>query len=222
MIALAIAVTSHAAQQLPALPATRIVFQETLWWQLYIPVIVGFLQFLMLAGLTFLIFWSNSTQKIREREAEWYHKVVVDHAILSLDESFGVLQRALFEAAKEVEALRAANVENARTRAKKAVKDAKTVIFELRSAMGFRVASFDARLEQEFTRELELLENEIVKWFTTQPEHQSYDACESLPVIIMRGQTNLLRTLMRHEFTTWGFAWPWSHRSGLPNPMRAD
>jgi hypothetical protein len=202
-------------QPLPPMPP-RVIFEETPWWQLHVPTIVGFVQFLLLAALTFFIFWSNSAQKIREREADWYHKVVVDPAIEYLKELLGVMQKELFDAAEQVEKLRAVNIEKARGRSKNAIGAAKAAIFELRAQMGFRLAAFDPALEQGFTDELESLENQLTKWFTTHPERHSYDASESLPSILTKAQMNLLRRLMRHEFSVWGSASPWSRRGSLP------
>lgn len=186
-------------------------------WLSFVPAAVGFLQFLLLAGLTYYIFRSNAAQKIREREAAWYHKIVVDHIVERLETLFTGLQKRLLLASVEVDALRVNDVDKARSSSKRAIADAKDVIFQLRSEMGFRLACFDAKIEQAFTIQLELLENEIVKWFTGQPERHGYDASESLTSVLTKGQMELVRVLMRHEFSTWGFALPWSSK-GLPSP----
>ena len=91
-----------------------------------------------------------------------------------------------------------------------------TIIFDLRAEMGFRISAFDSSLEELFIRDLETLENEIVEWFTTQPDRHCYDASASLPAILAKSQVELLRTLMKKEFTTWGFTWPWNKKGSLP------
>lgn len=204
---------SLAPQQLPCAPwLPRIIFAESPWWQAYIPALIGLVQFLILAGLTYFIYWSNATQKIRERQADWYHKVVVDHAVEKLKELFGQLQKDLFTAAEEVDTLRATDIDKARERCKGAIAKAKLTIFELRSEMGFRLSVFNPQLEHEFTQQLELLENKIVDWFTRQPDRHPYDSASSLPTLLAKAQIQLLRQLMRHEFSTWGLSWPWTRR----------
>jgi hypothetical protein len=185
-------------------------------WHTYFPTIVGFVQFLLLALITIFVFLSNATQKIRERQADWYHKVVVDHTVARLGELFGRMQGDLLQAAETVDQTRRDNLPAALEGSKQAIRKAKAVIFQLRSEMGFRLSAFDSALEQSFTQELESLENEIVHWFTSQPERHCYDASTSLPAILTRAQMQLLRVLMYKEFSTWGFAWPWSRRGALP------
>jgi hypothetical protein len=208
-------VTSVYAQSWGPCPP-RVIFQESPWWQPYVPTVVGLVQFLILAFITVFVFWSNSAQKIRERQAEWYHKVVIDHAVYQLKELFGHMQKNLLAAAEQVDAFRLAHMDKAREHSKVAIGDAKKTIFDLRSEMSFRLSAFDPALEQTFTHDLETLENDIVKWFTTQAEKKCYDASASLPEILASGQIRLLRTLMRKEFSTWGFSWPWSRRGSLP------
>jgi hypothetical protein len=191
------------------------------WWQTYVPTIVGFIQFLFLSIITIFVFLSNGAQKIRERQADWYHKVVVDHAINGLKELFGGMQKELLLAAENVDQLRRDNLQDARKASKQAIGKAKAAIFQLRSEMGFRLSAFDPALEQLFTREVEDLENEIVEWFTSQPERRCYDASTSLPAVLAKAQMRLLHVLMRKEFSTWGFTWPWSRRGALPPSLKS-
>jgi hypothetical protein len=173
-------------------------------------------QFLALAGLTFYVFWSNATQKIKERHAEWYHKVVVDYAVAKLEASFADLQRTLLEAAVRVDTLSRADLTAAREESKKAISQVKRTIFDLRSEMGFRLSAFDSVLEDSFTKHLETLENETMEWFALQPDRNCYDANTSLPAILAKAQVNLLRELMTYEFTNWGLTFPWSVQDQIP------
>jgi hypothetical protein len=220
LLAILCAAVAHAqatSPGLPSLPILKVVFEETPWWQSYTAILLSLVQFLILAVITILVFWSNATQKIREREATWYHDIVVDHAIERLKGLFGDLQQLLLQAAETVDGLRQSDVDEAHKQTIAAVRDAKRIIFQLRSEMGFRLSVFDPDLEQLFTRDLERLENEIVEWFGKQPDRRCYDASESLPAILSGGQVRLLRILMQVEFTNWGFTWPWSRRWTMPS-----
>jgi hypothetical protein len=185
-------------------------------WQTLVPTIVGFVQFLFLFFITIFVFLSNSAQKIRERQADWYHKVVVDYAVAALKDVFGTLQKELLQAAEKVEGLKREDPQNAKDESKRAIAGAKTTIFQLRLEMGFRLCAFDQELELAFTKEVEELENEIVAWFTHQPDRLCYEAFTSLPTILANAQMRLLHVLMRKEFATWGFTWWWSKRGVLP------
>jgi len=63
----------------PAGGVPQIVFIEQAFT--WLPILISFAQFLLLAGLTFYIFRKNAAQKITERHAAWFHKLIVEGAL---------------------------------------------------------------------------------------------------------------------------------------------
>jgi hypothetical protein len=88
----------------PTIPAPRIIVSDNPydWLINYLPTAVGFVQFLLLFFLTVYTFRNAAIQKVAEREATWYHKVVVDFSISSVtnfvEQSIPLLESMLREA----------------------------------------------------------------------------------------------------------------------------
>ncbi len=72
--------------ELPPLPPVRIIINDNPydWLFTYLSAILGFIQFVFLFCLTVYTFRSAAHQKLSERKATWYHKVVVDFSITNV------------------------------------------------------------------------------------------------------------------------------------------
>src|SRR6185312_3909496 len=80
---------SHVAWLQPAVGITQIVVNSLLAFIVW--------------RLTFIIFVRNAEQKIYERQAAWYHKVVVDPQLKSLGEFFARSEELLRQGAESCE-----------------------------------------------------------------------------------------------------------------------
>ncbi len=181
-------------------------------WLPYLPVCI---QFLLLAT-TIALFWTGGIQKVRERQAEWYHKVVVDPAIGAIKDFASKLLEILCARATECENVTLTDNERAQLR-KLALLNAKQLVYQLRSDMEFRLSTFDHSLEQKFVNELETLEDNVSKWFVKQEVRKCYEAQGSLPEILKLAENRLLQVLMQFEFSMWGFLPPWRGFKAIPS-----
>lgn len=182
------------------------------YWVTVLPVVMNFLQFLLLAGLTYFIFANNARQKVAEREANWYHKIVVDYCIDLLGLFFRRESDFLCDAIMRVEAFqRAGKEDDAGSLIRSALGEFKGRLYSMSSDTAGRLSVFEEAPVELFMRRSEKLEDDVTKWFDTYKKSQPYDRRDSLPRTLTDCQNELLRLLKSYEFETWG--WPLPHPS---------
>lgn len=176
---------------------------ETLPW---LPIILSFVQFILLGLLTIYTFRNGSRQKVRERQAAWYHKVVVDPLIPRIEESFCSITPLLHEAAKIAERDRTNGLKSLSSDLKQPISKFKAALFTLASDLSLRLSVFSQKLERDVAAEVDHTEEEVTAWFDGFLNSEPHDQRLSLDNIIRERHTKLLTALMSFEFDSWG--WP--------------
>jgi hypothetical protein len=186
------------------------------YWVMLLPIVMNFLQFLMLASLTYFIFVNNARQKVAEREANWYHKIVVDHCIDLMGSFFRNQSDFLCEASVNAEAFRhAGKDQEADDLIRATLGEFKGKLYSMSGDIDGRLGFFELALGRAFVSRTEQLEDDVTKWFDTYKKSQPFDQRDSLPRALTVCQNDLLRLLNSYEFETWG--WPLRSRKSKPS-----
>jgi len=173
----------------------------------WLPVGLSFLQFVGLAYLTYHIFASGARQKVAEREAKWYHKIVVDYCIDLMATFFDATRSALCDCAIELPKLEAAEKHGEfDTLIRRTLADFKRKLHTMSTDASRRISFFDAEAEKGFLERVDRLEDEIAAWFDSYINGQPFDQRASLPRALSACQNELLEIIKSYEFSEWG--WP--------------
>jgi hypothetical protein len=190
---------------LPCAPRPpEIVFLEQAYS--WIPTVVSLTQFAFLFGLTIYMFRSGARQKVRERQAAWYHKAVVDPLIPRIDNFFTAGTTSLHSIADLVDRCRSTGGTDCDRELKKQVAGFKRDLYSLSSDVSRRLLPFDESKERWATEMFEALENEVTEWINQQLIAEPYQYRPDLDAVLNKRNTALIRGLMEAEFERWG--WP--------------
>lgn len=158
--------------------------------------------------LAIIAIWTSRTgsqQKIRERRAGWYHKVVVDSALPSIADFFhstsSNLQRTSAECAKLRETSQTLTLDLV---VKKAVAGFKDALYELQDNVADRAAVFDPALKERVSLLLDRLEEDVTEWLDVHAFSHTRTNEKELPKLLAESQTELLKILYDFEFDQFG------------------
>ena len=177
-------------------------------------IVVTILLAFILWRLSFIVFVKNAEQKITEREAAWYHKVVVDPQLKSLTDFFTDADRVLVLGAETCERAksndRAAEMETA---AGKAIKEFNELLLPAQRSLSDTVNCFSNDLGIETRQLFEQLQDQVTGWFEELRESRPVDSRQSLPALLSGCQNQIITRLRAFEFRTFGFQHPGLFRS---------
>jgi hypothetical protein len=194
-----------------ASPTQTYILQPAGPWETWTPIALGFAQFCVLAWITWYVFVDGSRQKVAEREATWYHKIVVDHSIQAMSGFFAIATKALCVCSIDLLQLADAKTEAAYDqKIRETLAAFKKSLAEMRNDVSGRLAFFDAKTHSSFLARTDRLEDEIALWFDAYKKAQAYDHRTSLPEVLNSCQSELLGIIKQYEFNQWG--WPRKHR----------
>jgi hypothetical protein len=160
------------------------------------------------ALLVIIAIWTSRTgsrQKIRERRAGWYHKVVVDYALPSISDFFRKASSNLQRTAAECTTFR--NSSQALPLdlvVKKAVAEFKIALYKVQDDVADRAAVFDLELKEAVSALLDALEEDVTEWLDVHAFSHTRQNEKELPKLLAESQTELLKILYDFEFTQFG------------------
>jgi hypothetical protein len=192
-----------AAQKLP-----EIVFLEQpfSWVQ---PVVSAF-QIVFLGFLTIYTFRSNSRQKIVERQAAWYHKLVVDPMIDKVSEFFDQSEKILCAAAKLADDYRAGRQVGLGPDATKNITAFKELLYDLSRDIQYRISPFGFQHEERVSQLIDDFEDKVTLWFDQQARASSHEPRADLRKLLKNAQVGIFKELIDIEFDTWGLSGAWA------------
>jgi len=206
-----------AALSTPPCVSPTVIYTSGSRLEIWLPVGLGFLQFVGLAYLTYHIFASGARQKVAEREAKWFHKIVVDYCIDMMAAFFDLSRAALCDCALELPKLQAAG-KHAESDAliRKTLADFKRALHTMSTDASRRISFFDEAAEKRFLERGDRLEDEITAWFEAYVNGQPFDQRASLPRALTACQNELLEIIKSYEFSKWG--WPLRRKKSKSGP----
>lgn len=170
-----------------------------------VQIIVGFIQAFILWNLTYRIFRSNAEQKIAEREASWFHKVVVDPQISTLETFFDSAITTMTEAVdiwvKAKPMMSAPSFDEIATGA---IGDFNALMLPVRRRLVSSVAGFDTTLANALGRRFIDLQEQISTWFDTHRNPQDAGSSAAVTQILVEAHNDILTKLRHFEFVRWG------------------
>ncbi len=170
----------------------------------WVPTAISVFQFVALLAFAVYTFHSQGQQKIRERRAAWFHKVVVDPLVDRVDDFFTRSLEMLHKAADLVDRDRALAATAISEQPKQDIAVFKGVMFGLSAEVSRRLKPFDSAADAWANELFERLEEDLMRWFDSQlviKPHQRRDALDSILVDFYR---RLMGGLIRMEFRHWG------------------
>ena len=185
--------------------APQIVFlDQPLNW---VPTILNLLQFILLAALTYYIFRRNTGQKVRERRADWYQKLVVDGAVPVLIKFVDKSCDELRVSARKISEMKANNAHHTEIDAfvtDTAVKTFKDSLGRAQRYLCAQTRIFDAKLEQLMANRFMQLEDDVTNWFNKEVHSEPDAARVDLTNLLIQCQTEIVNALIECEFSKWG------------------
>jgi hypothetical protein len=162
-------------------------------------------QTILLAIIAVWTFRSGSEQKLRERRAAWYQKIVADHALPLLGTFFRDVNIRLGKAAEECVSLR----QQARTielekLVKTSVADFKQELYRVQGEVFDRAAVFDSELRDSVCSTLDELEEVVSDWFDIHAFSRNRQNKKELAEVLATSHTQLLKILYDYEFSRFG------------------
>ncbi len=192
-------------------PTQTYVLQPAGPWETWTPAAISLAQFLVLAYISWHVFVDGSRQKVAEREAIWYHKIVVDHSIGSMARFFDEATKLLCLCCTDLQMLINSKAESEYDkRISRALAEFKESLTAMRNDISGRIRFFDERTKTAFLQRADQLEDEITLWFDTYKRANAYDHRDSLPHVLNSCQIELLGIIKQYEFNEWG--WPRGHQ----------
>jgi hypothetical protein len=172
----------------------------------WLQIAVSIFQILFLGFLTIYTFRSGARQKLAERRAAWYHKLVVDPMITKISEFFEKAEVTLCGAAELAESHRAEAKKGIGTDAKKKIATFKKSLYEISRDLQYRLSPFGSDHEKKVSDLMDALEDDVTAWFDFQAKAAAHEQREDLSKLLKRAEVSLFRSLIDIEFETWG--WP--------------
>lgn len=187
-------------------PCPQIIVQPApSFWATWAPAIINVIQFAGLAVLTLFTFSRGSKQKVDEREAVWYHKVVVDHALAAMADFFFQSQILLEERTNKLKELSGATFQQEFDETvSKTLAEIKSKLHQMSLDIAGRLAFFNTAPTRDFLKHADNLEDEIAKWFDTFKRAEPFLERKSLPQILRDSQIVMFSVLRDFEFKSWG------------------
>ena len=170
----------------------------------WIPVAISLFQFLALLAFAIYTFRTGTRQKLRERQAAWFHKVVVDPLVERIDTFFNGSVEMLHKAADLVDRDRVSGATVLSKDAKEEIAKFKEAMFDLAAEVSRRLQPFDPATERWASGLVDNLEEAVTKWFDAQLSVKPHQRREALDSFLTEFYTSLLRGLMQMEFRHWG------------------
>jgi hypothetical protein len=187
---------------LPSIGRPEVIFvSQPFSW---VPLAISLLQFLALLTFAIYSFRTGTRQKLRERRAAWFHKVVVDPLVVRIDTFFAGSVEVLHGAANLVDRDRVSGATVLSQDLRGEIAKFKSMMFDLAAEVSRRLQPFDPATERWASALFDNLEEEVTKWFDAQlfvKPHQRRDALDNT---LGEFYTSLLRGLMQMEFRHWG------------------
>ena len=170
----------------------------------WIPVAISLFQFLALLAFAVYTFRIGTRQKLRERQAAWFHKVVVDPLVERIDTFFSASVEILHKAADLVDRDRVSGATVLSKDLKEEIAKFKGAMFVLAAEVSRRLQPFDSATERWASGQFDNLEEAVTKWFDAQLFVKPHQRREDLDSFLTEFYTSLLRGLMQMEFQHWG------------------
>lgn len=169
-------------------------------------IIVGFVQALILWQLTYRIFKRNAEQRVAERQALWFHKVVVDPQIMKLCEFFQNCADSFEEAARNCISTKEL------TRSMSgwdeisviAIGEFNATMLSARRTLVDVVLGFDSLASKELGVLFSNLQESVSSWFEEFRVHQDPTRLDNLLTELNLCHNALLNKLRSVEFEHWG------------------
>ncbi len=178
----------------------------------WITPVVSALQIIFLGFLTFYTFRINANQKIAERQAGWYHKLVVDPMIDVISIFFDEAEGILCAAAKLAAEHRTAKKSGVGAEARKKIAAFKKKHFQVSRDLQYRIEPFGAEHAQRIEALMEEFENVVTEWFEKESKAAPHEAKDDLVKALKEAEVGLFRELIDIEFDAWGRAGLFSRR----------
>ena len=174
-----------------------------------VQIIVTILLAFILWRLSFIVFVRNAEQKIAERNAEWFHKVVVDPQLIALTDFFQEAGELLHQGAETCETAKF-NKDQAvlEASAERAIKSFNDLLLPTQRSLSDTVACFDGDLALQTRQSFEKLQDKITDWFEELLEATAVDARQSLPGILSTCKNEIISRLRKFDFEEYGFRRP--------------
>jgi hypothetical protein len=195
---------------LPQKPPEILFLEQPFNW---IQTLVSVLQIMFLGFLTFYTFRSNANQKIAERQAGWYHKLVVDPMIDVISTFFDEAEDILCSAAKLAAEQRSAKKSGIGAEARKKIAAFKKKHFQVSRDLQYRIEPFGPGHAQRIEALMEEFENVVTGWFEKESKAAPHDAKDDLIKALKEAEVGLFKELIDIEFETWGRAGLFFRRS---------
>ena len=169
------------------------------------PIALNLIQFMCLAGLTYYIFARGSRQRVAERKAKWYHKIVVDHCVEALREFFRDSETLLCGCSLELSKIDPGNQpEKFDQLIQGALANFKAKLHAINMDASGRISFFDEATTKLLLARVDKFEDDVAAWFDQYKKSQPFDHRTSLPRLLTKCQNELLEIIMNYEFSTWG------------------
>jgi hypothetical protein len=170
----------------------------------WVPAAISLFQFLALLAFAIYTFRTGARQKLRERQAAWFHKVVVDPLVEQIDTFFTVSVGMLHRAADLVDRDRVSGATVLSKDLKEEIAKFKGAMFDLAAEVSRRLQPFDPATERWASGLFDNLEEAVTKWFDAQLFVKPHQRREALDGFLTEFYTSLLQGLMQMEFRRWG------------------
>jgi hypothetical protein len=170
----------------------------------WVPVAISLFQFLALLAFAVYTFRTGRRQKLRERQAAWFHKVVVDPLVERIDTFFTTSVEILHKAADLVDRDRVSGATALSKDLKEEIAKFKGVMFDAAAEVSRRLQPFDPATERWASGLFDNLEEAVTKWFDAQLYVKPHQRREALDSFLVEFYTSIFRGLMQMEFRHWG------------------
>lgn len=170
----------------------------------WVPLAISLFQFLALLAFAVYTFRTGARQKLRERQAAWFHKVVVDPLVERIDTFFTVSVEILHRAADLVDRDRISGATVLSKDLKEEIAKFKGAMFDAAAEVSRRLQPFDPATERWASGLFDNLEEAVTKWFDAQLHVKPHQRREALDSFLVEFYTSIFRGLMEMEFRHWG------------------
>jgi hypothetical protein len=160
------------------------------------------LQIVLSVAVAFLsvgTFLLGYRKRIRERQAGWYQKVVVDSALPKLFEFFKNADAELLTAASECERASATSRKTLSGRVTDAIAVFSEKLIETQNFTTERLTIFDERAASSLVVRFEALQDDIAKWFEECVVKKRHNRAQ-LHDILLQAQREVMKILYECEF----------------------
>lgn len=189
----------------PPSPCQQLILEPAKgFWETWIPVALSLVQFFALAWLTWYVFIRGAKQRTAERQANWYHKIVVDHSIVVLADFFATANGILCGCTERLPGLTGVATEKEYDiEVRQTIADFAEKLRLMRDALSGRLAFFDGNMTESFLERADRFEDAVTIWFDAYKRAKPFDQRDSLPKLLIDCQNELLGIIKGYEFSTW-------------------